>query len=124
MRKIIMFVLLTTSLTTYGQIQDSLKAEGTKVNHNEPFTLSGISYPLFFISLNDQVVEVKQGEVFSDSSRIDPSWILSVNVYKGQDALKRYGERAQYGAVLIDLKMESADKLPLELKKKFADSKN
>ena len=124
MRKVITLVLLTTSLASYGQVQDSLKGEGIKNNYHEPFTLSGVSDPLFLLSINNQVVEVKKGEVFSDSSRIDPTWILSVNVYNGQDALTRYGERAHYGAILIELKKESVEKLPVELKKRFLVIKN
>jgi CheY-like chemotaxis protein len=124
MKKLIIIALLTTCLTSYGQVfvLDSLNDEGLK-KYEVASSLK--SNPLFILSLDSQVIEIKHDDESNKSLLgLDPNWISSVHVYKGQDALDKYGDRARYGAVLIDLKMESADKLPPDLKKKFAESKN
>lgn len=125
MKKMMTLLLLTVCLSSYGQVfvLDSLNDEGLKKYEIAPSLKSNI--PLFILSLENKVMEVKHDEVFNKTLLgIDPNWIQSIHVYKGQDALDKYGDRAKYGAVLIDLKTESSDKLPLELKKKFAESKN
>ncbi len=125
MKKIMTLVLLTACLSSYGQVfvLDSLNDDGLKKYEIAPSLKS--NNPLFILSLENKVVEVKYDDIFNESlSGINPNWIESIHVYRGQDALDKYGDRAKYGAVLIDLKMESGDKLPLELKKKFAESKN
>lgn len=125
MRTLIIVALLTTSLSSYGQlfVLDSLNDKGL-----EKFDIASslkTNNPLFILSFDSQVVEVKYDEVFNKSLLgIDPNWIESIHIYRGQDALDKYGDGAKYGAVLIELKLESSDKLPLELKKRFTDSKN
>ena len=125
MRTLIIIVLLTTSLSSYAQefVLDSLNDKGL-----EKFDIASslkTNHPLFILSFDSQIVEVKYDEVFNKSLLgIDPNWIESIHIYRGQDALDKYGDRAKFGAVLIDLKTEIGDKLPLELKKRFTDSKN
>lgn len=123
MRNVLILVLLTTCLASYGQVSDSLKGKGTKIRLDGPSSISP-NHPLYLISLDGQIVEMKGTELSIDSLKINPEWILSLHVFKGQDALDKYGERALNGAILIELKKESADKIPPGLKRRFIAYKN
>jgi hypothetical protein len=129
MKNVLALLLVTTCLTSYGQVQDSLKGEGTRIKlYCGPPAVS-LNDPLYLVSFDGKTMEFfKQTELSIDSLNvlniINPDWIQSIHIFKGQDALDKYGDRAQYGAVFIELKKESAGKLPLGLKRRFIEYKN
>ena len=116
--------MLISCPTSYGQVRDSIEYEGAKYPVEGKTNVVRFSEPLFVISLDNQTFQVKQSELLRDSISIKPEWIQSINVLKGPDALAKYGERGKHGAILIDLKKESLDLLPPEMKGKLTAYKN
>lgn len=73
--------------------------------------------PLFILRANNKTCTLPRGS--NELLDIDPNWIESIDVIKGQSALDQYGEDGQYGVVLIQLKNASLKKLPAKVQKKF-----
>jgi hypothetical protein len=115
---IISLLLFIVCLNSSGQETDSTKDKGVKIILDcRPYKALGD--PLFIFLIDRNKGEFTMNEIFTDSLKISPEWIISINVLKGQEALDKYGIRGQYGAILIDLKKESFDKLPADIKAKF-----
>lgn len=59
--------------------------------------------PLFLVTFNDQLYELPS----SGFGKLDTSMIKSLYIYKNPEATRLYGERADNGVVLIDLKTKT-----------------
>lgn len=73
--------------------------------------------PLFILRANNKTFTLPRGS--NELLDIDPNWIESIDVIKGQSALDQYREEGQYGVVLIQLKNSSFKKLPAKVRRKF-----
>jgi hypothetical protein len=114
---ITVILLFLVCLTGSGQI-DSAKNKEVRITLDcrPPKNLGD---PIFILSIEKQKAIFTNDELFHDSLKINPDWIKTINVMKGQEALGKYGASAQYGAILIELKKESFGKLPAAIKSKF-----
>ncbi len=75
--------------------------------------------PLFILRAKGKIYTLPRGS--NELSEIDPNWIESIDVIKGQSALDQYGTDGQYGVVRIQLKKDSLKKLPASLRRQFSD---
>ena len=117
---ITVILLFIVCLTGSGQI-DSAKIKEVIVTLDGPS--KNLGDPIFILSIEEQKAIFTKVELFHDSLTLNPDWIKAINVMKGQEALEKYGVRAQYGVILIELKKESFDKLPAAIKAKL-ETKN
>ncbi len=81
--------ILATIMTCYGQVGHDLDKDTSKYK----------DLPLFIIKSNPNS-ELQ----ISSMIGIDPNDINSINVFKNQDTIKIYGERAKNGVIYIGLK--------------------
>ena len=50
---------------------------------------------------------------------INPRWIQSISVIKGQEAIDKYGTSGQYGVIIIELMDNAFEKMPAHLSERF-----
>ena len=86
-----------------------------------PFTVNKENSPLFEIRLKNLVFVIDSEDSLT-ITKIEPRWIESVKVIKGQDAIEQYGSRAKNGVILVELISDSLSILPLEIKQKLKSS--
>jgi len=77
--------------------------------------------PIIILSIDKLTAEFATNEIFFDSLSINPDWIASINVFKAQKAIEKYGVRGRNGVVLIDLKKDSFSKLPAAVKARLKE---
>lgn len=78
--------------------------------------------PLFIIKLEEKSFEIRSDETKSSESllqEIDPNWIESIEVFKDEKAKEKFGDKGYAGVVVVDLKKESASKMPTEFSNRF-----
>lgn len=93
MKKIITLVLTIWSLQVYSQ------DAGIRIT-NQSDNLESKN-PLYTINLDGKTISLGK---FGTLENIDPNWISSINVLKGQSAYSLYGNKGKDGVVIIDLK--------------------
>ncbi|PWL32178.1 hypothetical protein [uncultured Roseivirga sp.] len=93
MKKIITLVLTICSLQVYSQ------DAGIRIT-NQSDNLESKN-PLYTINLDGKTISLGK---FGTLENIDPNWISSINVLKGQSAYSLYGNKGKDGVVIIDLK--------------------
>lgn len=59
----------------------------------------------------------------SDLQALDPHMIREIRVYNSEDAIDRFGQPARNGAIVIELKAGSFEKLPAYLADRFSEKK-
>ena len=111
---ILLLFVLTISLKSNGQESDPLKRKGTTITLDSRPKKS-VGEVLLTISVNNLYAALTMNELIRDSVKLNPEWINSLNVIKGNKATE-YGERGKYGVILIELKSEVFDELPAYLK--------
>lgn len=141
-----LFFGLIGSVSVYGQDTDAIQSELDSikirdsgsipirygVNFQNPnsifavdhksFEVSNILDPLFIILADGKSLEVLNNPNTKDSvslNQFNPEWIESITVLKGKDSTDKYGERGQNGAVLITLKKDILNTMPIEISRKF-----
>lgn len=78
--------------------------------------------PLFIVNLEEKSFEIRSSDTLSSESflkEIDPNWIESIEVFKDEKAKEKFGEKGYAGVVVVDLKKESAGKMPAEFTGRF-----
>ena len=93
MKKIITLVLTICSLQVYSQ------EVGIRIT-NQSDNLESKN-PLYTINLDGKTISLGK---FGTLENIDPNWISSISVLKGQSAYSLYGNKGKDGVVIIDLK--------------------
>jgi hypothetical protein len=100
--------------------------------HGQPFIIRDLPAknkttkpPLFIIRTDNRNFQVVIKDNFANSRKVkntfkqlDPDWIVSIAVLKGNSATEKYGSPGQYGAVIINLEEGTFDKPPRKLKKR------
>jgi hypothetical protein len=85
---------------------------------------SKVEGPLFILKAQGKMAVMQQKGDFEESLKsyeILPDWIESITVLKGESAINAYGEKAKFGAIEIDFKVEAWKQVPKKLKDKFTD---
>ena len=59
----------------------------------------------------------------STLKQINPDWIEAISVYKDEAAIERYGEKANNGVIVIELKNGYFKSMPRDLRKQFKKTK-
>jgi hypothetical protein len=92
---VITLCLVTASLSGFTQ------SKGSKSNKTDVARVK----PLYVLKAEERIaiIDPAKGEKF-DIESIDPSWIKAVDVLKGENAIKEYGEKASNGVVIIYFK--------------------
>ena len=120
---IITITLLTFCYDACGQ--DSLNY------HGQPFVIRDLPSkskktkpPLFIITTDNRIFQVVIKGDFIHSRKVkrtfkqlNPDWIVSMDVLKDKRASEKYGSLGDHGAVIINLKEGTIDKLPHKLKR-------
>ena len=78
--------------------------------------------PLFIVKLDERSFEIRATETKTSESflkEIDPNWIESIEVFKDEKAKEKFGDKGYAGVVVVDLKKESANKMPAEFSNRF-----
>jgi hypothetical protein len=78
--------------------------------------------PLFIVKLEGKSFEIRSDETKSPENflkEIDPNWIESIEVFKDEKAKERFGDKGYAGVVVVDLKKESINKMPVEFSNRF-----
>ena len=78
--------------------------------------------PLFIVNLEEKSFEIRSTEAKPSENflkEIDPNWIESIEVFKDERAKEKFGEKGYAGVVVVDLKKESASKMPPEFSSRF-----
>ena len=93
----IILVVFMVCLFTLSHAQDlNHPVDSTKsIISNEPFRLGNTPAPLYI--LNDKEI------AYADLNAIKPDDIKTITVLKDSSAIKKYGERARSGVVIIEL---------------------
>ena len=100
--------------------------------HGQPFIIRDLPTkskkakpPLFIIKTDNKSFQVLTKGDFINNRKVkktlkqlNPDWIVSIDVLKGNSATEKYGPLGQHGAVTINLKEGTLDKLPRRLKKR------
>jgi len=85
--------------------------------------------PMFIVNADDRALVIMpsatSGLKFdhalpSDLDAIDTDLIREITVYTGEDAVNRFGQPARNGAIVIQLKVGSFEKLPAHLADRFS----
>jgi len=124
---VIVFVVQVSFGFAQDQTQNANLFSGPQGFH---FTIAGLRHaePLFVINSDDQVLVIMpsatSGLKFdhalpSDLQAIDTDLIRDIRVYTGEDAINRFGQPARNGAIVIQLKVGSFEKLPAHLADRF-----
>ena len=88
------------------------------------------SNPMFVINAADKTLQIppamESRHSFSmdmnhikEMSDINPRWIQSISVIKGQEAIDKYGTSGQYGVIIIELMDNAFEKMPAHLSERF-----
>ncbi len=78
--------------------------------------------PLFIVKLEEKSFEIRTDETKTSESflkEIDPNWIESIEVFKDEKAKEKFGDKGYAGVIVVDLKKESASKMPTEFSNRF-----
>jgi len=87
----------------YAQADTSLNKPNTVIRICTPSRGQIINPPLYLIFKGTkQLLSTKNQQAFS--SQFDVHDILSMNILKGPDAIKKYGDDGQFGAIEVYLK--------------------
>lgn len=121
-----LFIGMIGSVSVCGQDTDAIQNElnSIKVRDNGVLIQSDVNPhdPLFIILIDDKSLEVLNNPNTKDSvslNQFNPEWIESITVLKGKDSTDKYGERGQNGVVLITLKKDILNTMPIEISRKF-----
>jgi hypothetical protein len=121
---IFLFTLLFVNL--HAQQPDTIPAseqEENRIRIDGPGSMNmqmdPTTAPLFILRASGKSFTLPRGS--NELSDIDPNWIESIDVIKGQSALDKYGTEGQYGVILVHLKKDSLKKLPDSLRRQFTD---
>jgi hypothetical protein len=95
MKSILVFAVICIAVTAKAQQIEIRKDSVISTKHERPFQLK-LNPPLFFLG------EVEINEKLM--SEIKPESIDAITVLKDSAATEKYGERAKFGVVLIELK--------------------
>ena len=117
--KIVIIISLLSVICSLGLAQGNVesKVQGLIITLDGP-TKSLVS-PIFIIKADSLIARFERSEFMDDSSYIDPKWIQVINVMRDEEAMLQYGKPGENGAVIIELKKEALDSLPLSLRAKF-----
>ena len=77
--------------------------------------------PLYVVKITGEEKEVAI-DASKDTEKIggiDPATIESINVVKGEAAIKKYGDKGVNGVVVIEIYKKHFDKLPKAIQQKF-----
>ena len=88
------------------------------------------SNPMFVINAGDKTLQIlpamESRHSFSmdmnhikEMNDINPRWIQSISVIKGQEAIDKYGTFGQYGVITIELMDNALEKMPAHLSERF-----
>ncbi|MCU0356669.1 MAG: TonB-dependent receptor plug domain-containing protein [Cyclobacteriaceae bacterium] len=122
---LLIFLFSLLCLHLHAQQPDSIPASKQEENRiridgpgsmNRPFDPS--TAPLFILRANGKSYTLPRGS--NELSEIDPNWIESIDVIKGQSAMDQYGSDGQHGVVRIQLKKDSVKKLPASLRRRLS----
>ena len=118
----VLILILCTAIRVYGQKSD-LENDTQELTHimidgPNSNTLTAENSPLFIFRMGNMAFEVEEEDSLI-LTQIEPRWIESIKVVKGQDAIEQYGTKAKNGAVSIELKKDSFEILPLTVKRKL-----
>ena len=127
----IAFVLQVSSGFAQGQTQSASLFSSPQGFH---FTIAGLRHaePLFVVNADDRTLVIMpsatSGLKFdhalpSDLQAIDTDLIRDITVYTGEEAINRFGQPARNGAIVIQLKVGSFEKLPAHLADRFTVKK-
>lgn len=78
--------------------------------------------PLYIVDVDNKRFESPNIQNERDTlvlGKIDPKWIESVNVIRGNEAVDLYGSRGTHGVVMIKLKNGTLASLPEDIRRKF-----
>jgi hypothetical protein len=98
-RLIILFLcLFCLNIVGYTQTDSEKNASTLKADNSDP---------LYVLVSGNKMVEIdpEKGEKFNVNS-IDPNSIQSIDVVNGKDALDKFGDKAENGAVIIYFKQD------------------
>ncbi len=122
--KAIVLCLLICEISL-GQTIDN---DVTKVRIDGPNSqiLSRANSPLYIITADSKRLQIPDDGNLNDSiaisktiNYINPKWIKSINILKGEDATDQYDSLGQNGVVLIDLKDGSLKNFKPQIRKMF-----
>ena len=94
------------------------------------FTIAGMrqTEPLFIVNADDRTLAIMPSAtsglkfdhgLSSDLQALDTNLIREITVYTGEDAINRFGQPARNGAIVMELKVGSFEKLPAHLAERF-----
>jgi hypothetical protein len=124
----ILTITILTVLNSYGQETDSLKSknDGVMIRLDGPSMKHGA--PLYIITADNKKLQIPDKADNIDSlattktlNYINPNWIETVNVLKGNEATEKYGQLGKNGVILIGLKDGTLEKFPIEFRERFKD---
>jgi hypothetical protein len=126
MKNLLLFCLLSLlCVNLRAQQSDTIPASGQEENRiridgpgSMTMRMDSTTAPLFILRANGKSYTLPRHS--NELSEIDPNWIESIDVIKGQSALDQYGTEGQHGVVRIRLKKDSVKKLPASLRRQFS----
>jgi hypothetical protein len=113
MKAIVMLaaVILVSVCFSFAQSQPAQKQKPVKV------TTEQVLNPLYIVKIDDDMYELLPSDDGTDNLKfLDSSQIESVDVYKGDDAVDKFGDKGKNGVLVIQLKYHREEDLPDSLK--------
>ena len=86
--------------------------------------------PLYHITVDNKELQIPSNGDLSDSvsvadalAYINPDWIHSINVLKETSATDKYNSLGKNGVIFIELKTGSLEKMPVDFRNRFKQTK-
>lgn len=130
-KTIAIFLLLFIYKIGCGQSleSDSTKQSRITLDCSNSQRLTWRNSPLCIITVGNKRLQIPEDGNFKDSvaiastlNYVNPDWIKSISILKGEDATDKYGTLGQNGVLLIDLKKGSLKNFPPKIRKKFKNN--
>jgi hypothetical protein len=116
---LLVVILLSGVSMVFCQSQPAKKRDTVKVS-----TIP-VNSPLYIVKIRELAFELMPPEDGSDYLKfLDTAIVEEVDVYKGEDALKRYGDKAREGVIVIHLKVRDKTELPLAFREQLKELEN
>ena len=133
MKTRVVIVIVFVLQVFFGFAQDQTQ-NASSFSAPQGFTIAGLRHaePLFIVNADDRTLVIMptatSGLKFdhslpSDLEAINTNLIRDIRVYTGEEAINQFGQPARNGAIVIQLKEGSFEKLPAHLADRFTVKK-
>ena len=112
-------LLLLVTVPLFGQQDHLTDLYSIKIVCAEP--LGQAFYIIKGDNKQTELFDIPKETAESTLTSINPKWIKSIDIYKGQKAIDLYGDKGKNGVIIVQLKRGRLEKLPKDIKDRFKE---